>query len=339
MKSPITSYRRIAQAFFLVLFVYGSIIFGAELHIDSVLPKIVPPQDMPSTSRFDRESILWASDDPPVIDAYPPGATCRFNPKGGLVKACIVHMVAENLTWRTEVAHVLPALFVFIIAAFLLGRWWCGWVCPLGTVGDVLTLARRRLRLHYVELSSGSRKLLRGTGNFLLWGGWGISYLIGFKSMAKIRCHLFLPYCQVCPARLLCPLFALQMPSWRDFSNVLTSMFTVLAWLALLLFLAAFLAGRRIWCRVCPIGLVTSWFNRGALLELRKDPQRCNGCGACADACPMGSTHVREGRGEHINHADCIFCLRCVEQCPREECLSLRFLNMPLVASSLKSQH
>lgn len=251
------------------------------------------------------------------------------------VKGCNVYLLSDALAKQTKLSVVLPAVLGFILLSFLLGRWWCGWVCPLDTIGDVLTYARRKLGFHYIEFRSGVKQLLKGTGNFLLWGGWGISYLIGFKSLENIRCHLFLPYCQVCPGRLICPVFGLQMPSWRDFANAFTGTFTILAWLALVLFLAAFVVGRRVWCRVCPIGLVTSWFNRGALLELRKDPQNCNRCGSCSDACPMGNTHVRDEKKERMNHPDCIFCLRCIEQCPKEKCLSVRFLNRTLISSSL----
>ncbi len=292
---------------------------------------------MPSTSRFEKGSILWASDDPPVIDTYPPSATCRFNPKGGLFKACIVHMVSENLTWRTKIAYILPGVLVFIIASFLVGRWWCGWACPLGTIGDLLACVRKMLRLHYIELTIRVRRVLKGTSHFLLWGGWVTSWLIGFESLKKFRCHLFLPCCQVCPARLLCPLFGLTAPSWRDFSNVWTSTFTILAWATLAIFLAAFVVGRRLWCRVCPIGLVTSWFNRGSPLQLKKDPGQCNRCGSCADSCPMANTHVRDEKKEDLNHPDCIFCLRCVEQCPRDGCLSLKFFGKRLLHSSLKT--
>lgn len=335
-KPSITFWRRSVQFLFFILIVYGAVIFKTELRIDSLLPKIKPPEGMPSTTRFDKETILWASDDPPVIDAYPPGATCRFNPKGGLVKACIVHMVAENLTWRTRFAYYLPPLLIFFAAAFLFGRWWCGWVCPLGTTGDVLSYTRKRLRLRYIEFSKGFRRSLKGTSHFLLWGSLGISWLVGLRFLENFRCSLFLPYCQICPGRMLCPVFGLTMPSWRDFSSTITSAFTVLSWATLALFLAAFVVGRRLWCRVCPIGLVTSWFNRGSMLELRKDPERCNRCTACADACPMANTHVRDKNKESMNHPDCIFCLRCVEQCPLDKCLSVKFCGIPLVHSTFK---
>lgn len=336
-RPSITFWRRSAQLFFFVLFVYGAVIFKTELKTDPLLPRLKAPKGMPSTTSFDKSSILWASDDPPVIDAYPPGATCRFNPKGGLVKACIVHMLSENLTWRTKLAYILPALLVFIIAAFLVGRWWCGWVCPLGTVGDVLSYARKKLRLGYVDFGRNVGRALKGTSHVLFWGALGISWISGYRYFENVRCYLFLPYCQLCPGRLLCPLFGLSMPSWRDFTNTITSVFTVLSWATIALFLAAFVIGRRLWCRVCPIGLVTSWFNRGSMLVLRKNPVRCNRCTACIDACPMANTHVREKYDENVNHPDCIFCLRCVEQCPHDRCLTLKFGGITLAHSSFKN--
>lgn len=336
-KPSVTLLRRVTQLVFFLLFVYGALIFKQELRTGPVLPAIEAPEGMPSTSSFRKGTILWASDDPPVIDAYLPGATCRYNPKGGLVKACIVHMVSENLTWRTRIPYILPHLLIFIVASFLVGRWWCGWVCPLGTIGDLFSSARKMFRFHYVEFSRRMQRILKGTSHFLLWGGWATSWLIGLESLKSLRCHLFLPYCQLCPARLLCPMFGLAAPSWRDFTNAFTTTFTVLAWGTLAIFLGAFVVGRRLWCRVCPIGLVTSWFNRGSLLQLNKNPEQCNRCGSCADSCPMANTHIREEKKEQINHPDCIFCLRCVEQCPREKCLSLRFLKINLLRSSLKT--
>ena len=336
-RPTITFWRRTGQLFFFILFVYGGMIFRTELKTDPVLPKLTAPDGMPSTTRLDKSSILWANDDPPVIDAYPPGATCRYNPKGGLVKACIVHMLSENLTWRTKLAYTLPPLLLFIAAAFLAGRWWCGWVCPLGTIGDVLGYARKKLRLGYIDLGRNVGNTLRGASHFLFWSTVGISWLNGYRYFENVRCYLYLPYCQLCPARIMCPLFGLSMPLWRDFTNSITSVFTVLSWGTLVLFLAAFVVGRRVWCRICPIGLVTSWFNRGSMLELRKNSEECNRCTACVDACPMGNTHVREKHEKYINHPDCIFCLRCVEQCPRDRCLSLKFAGITLNRSSFRN--
>jgi ferredoxin len=341
MKRPsITFYRRLSQGVFFLLLVYGGMLFKKAELGGSFLPPLSAPVGSPSTSTFQRGQILWAADDPPVFDTYPPAAVCRFNPRGGLFKACIVHLVSETLTWRTPFRYLLPHLLVFTLLAFLVGRWWCGWACPLGTVGDVLTWLRRRLGMSYVVTGASLRRALRSTSYGLLLSSLGISWLIGTPAFAQSQypCSLYLPYCQVCPARLLCPLFGGSVPGWRDFSTKIAGLFTVTSWAVLGLFLAAFFVGRRLWCHVCPIGLVNSWFNRGSGLTVRKtEASACNHCSSCADACPMGLTHVRtEKEKKVLNDPKCILCLRCVEQCPRDGCLDVRFFGAPLTRSTFK---
>jgi polyferredoxin len=345
MKRPsITFYRRLSQGVFFLLLVYGGVLFALPPLLlkgkleSSLLPQLKAPKGLPSTTTFQPGQILWAADDPPVFDTYPPAAVCRFNPRGGLFKACIVHMLSENLTWRTSIRYLLPHFLVFSALAFFVGRAWCGWACPLGTVGDVLTWLRRRLGMSYVAMGPSLRRALRSTSYGVLASTLGLSWVIGTAAFAPYQCALFLPYCQACPGRLLCPLFGGTMPGWRDFSSKIAGLFTVTGWAVLGLFLAAFFVGRRLWCHVCPIGLVTSWFNRGCGVTVRKtDASACNRCSSCADACPMGLTHVREEKEKKVlNDPKCIFCLRCVEQCPRDGCLNVRFFGAPVTKSSFE---
>ena len=247
-------------------------------------------------------------------------------------------MISENLTWHTHLKHMLPHFLIYILLAFLLARFWCGWVCPLGTLGDVLSSLRRSMRFDHASFTPRFRANLRVTGYGLLIGSLVISWMIGMESLKKYDTVLFLPYCQVCPARLISPLFGWTVPCWKEFSGLIPAIFTILSWAVLALFLAAFLVGRRIWCHVCPIGIITSWFNRGGALALRKDGTRCNRCGACADACPMGCSHVRDEKEKQVlNRHDCIFCFRCVEQCPQDGCLSATFFGGRVASSSFET--
>lgn len=282
-----------------------------------------------------------------MLDVFPPAAPCFFVEGRKLVKGCNIYLLSDALARHTRLSVILPAVFVFVLLSFLLGRWWCGWVCPLGALGDALDAVRRRLRIHHTGWSISIKNGLRASSYVTFFATAGISFLIGIKPFRWLQRYLYLPFCEICPARLACPVLAGASPSFAgSFATVPHCLFTFLMYGTMAFFISGFLSARRIWCHFCPIGLATSWFNRGAALELAKDNLRCNRCGACAEACPMGCDHLiekgrleqnenREGK-ELRNHHNCIFCLRCVEQCPKEKCLSFRFFGMRFVESRFR---
>lgn len=53
-------------------------------------------------------------------------------------------------------------------------------------------------------------------------------------------------------------------------------------------------------------------------MQIQVDPERCNGCGICADICPCdvfrlnGETGLAEGQYE----VDCWYCGACEQDCP-----------------------
>lgn len=50
------------------------------------------------------------------------------------------------------------------------------------------------------------------------------------------------------------------------------------------------------------------------------DLQKCVGCGACAQTCPMGAINVTDGleRSIRVWYGKCGFCGRCQDVCPEE---------------------
>jgi len=331
-------WRRAVQAVSFSLLVYGAFLIPSRMEM-SLLPALKPPPGEPSTTRFDRGKILWAADNPPRVDSYPPAAACRFMPKGGMFKACILHFLSENLTWRTSFKHMLPHLLFYVALAFIFARLWCGWVCPLGSVGDVLCYARKKLGFDHLKFSPAAQRLLK-TGNYAILAlALGLSILAAWPPLSVCKDQLFLPYCQMCPGRAIFPLFGATIPNLGDFSTAIYGTFTVLGWLFLATFVLAFFTGKNVWCRICPIGTFTSFFNRGAGASLIKNAAKCSSCGVCADCCPVASTRVYNAKESgDTSHADCILCLRCVEMCPKDGCLAFKLFGREVARSAFQPQ-
>lgn len=50
-------------------------------------------------------------------------------------------------------------------------------------------------------------------------------------------------------------------------------------------------------------------------IQVRTSPEKCIGCGTCADLCPTGALSKDNGH-VHFDHARCDDCLACVDACP-----------------------
>lgn len=329
MKS-ITVLRRFVQIVSFVILMYGGFLFRS--HLDTPLGKITPGGI--STTKFERSRLLWVSGKESVVDLYLPALACRFTAKGGFFKSCSVHLLSENLTWRTPLKIVIPHLLFVVLMMLIFGRLWCGWICPMGAMMDFLTWLRKLFAWPRRMLSAQWERFLFYTRHLLLWGSLLISLLISLPMFGTgANDALFLIYCQFCPARLLYPGFGLVNPCWTDKTNSITMALTYVGWACLAIFFISFLIPR-FWCRICAIGVFNGYFNRGALVTLEKNCQKCSSCGTCARNCPIDIDDIYVAKqGVVVTAPECQLCLTCLEDCPEKGALELKILGKKIVSS------
>jgi len=239
-----------------------------------------------------------------------------------------------------------------ILASVILGRIWCGWVCPFGLYLDVLTRIRKAVKIQHRSLSPGLNEKLHQLSYIILAAT--IILCVAFASQALTGTQLIpgtqpggftytyfsAPFCQVCPMKPLCVLtetsIDIMKPSW--IFGPTTGQFLQLGFyvtsLNLLILgivtVAAFFF-RCSWCRICPLGGLIALFNRFppfkwvSGVRLEKVEEKCTKCGVCQRVCPTQVKTVYENKGGDVTSSQCLLCLRCVEMCPYDDCLKFKF--------------
>jgi len=333
MKTKITLVRRITQVAAFLIIIYGVFLWSRP--IETPFPRIKPSPDKPRTTKYKPGSILWVSGKESVFDIYLPTLACRFVARGGIFKSCDLHCFSENITWMTSIKIMLPHIALFVLLSFLLARFWCGWICPLGSITDSLNWIRKRIGFSAWTVSPAWNLFFNRTRHFLLVLTFVVSTLIALPALGfgGVNDALFLIYCQLCPARILYPPLGGVSPCWYDNSSALTMFMSVVGWL----FLAFFFIGLfipRLWCRICAVGALVSYFNRGSLLSLRKHSRKCTYCGTCQRCCPVDIQSVYKEREKlTVTDPKCLLCLRCVQECPEKGCLEANYAGKTIVKS------
>lgn len=189
------------------------------------------------------------------------------------------------------------------IGSMLLGRLWCGWVCPAAGIQEPL-------------LSANPRRVGRiaSTVKWAMWVVWLAAIGFGIYSAAGYR--------------LIDPFYGtvggISVAGAPD--RPILFAYIIYLGVVFLLFALALLVGRRGGCHtVCwmaPFMISGRWLrNRlGAWpsLRLKASPDRCTRCGTCTAGCPMSIDVTSHVQSNAMEHPECILCGVCVDSCPQD---------------------
>ncbi len=250
-------------------------------------------------------------------------------------------------------AHEVPIIALFsivtIVVTMLLGRVFCGWICPMGTIQAI---AGRLLR---------GRKKRRNIGTWSRWQLAKYYILVGLLIPALFGLHficMFDPLVLLTRSSTTALLPAIQIAS-KDTSTILyhtdpgigplridkvvepTYQFAnkyifglegvdhnwvypggglILLIFAAIVALNAFRP--RFWCRyICPLGALLGLFSWRPFLKRKVNTETCTHCDLCGMSC-HGAAAV--GPGEAWKPMECLGCMDCTESC-KQESLTFEF--------------
>lgn len=237
------------------------------------------------------------------------------------------------------------ALGTVLLVGAILGRAFCGWVCPIGFIQDIITNLKGRLD----SVSPHTHKPSKRFKYFVLFmtlfisGTLGLALYMGFGTDYKAALGVFAsgPFIMISPegtlfgtvpalltfARENLFSFFTRPPTMQEVWAELNRIPPLFA-LRILILIGFFGAAWRVprfWCRyICPTGALMAIFQKYSYAGIRRDPVKCPKCSHCEVRCPM-QINILDLPWEKFNDPECILCMECVDACPHGS-LSPKFL-------------
>lgn len=274
-----------------------------------------------------------------------PALSCAYDQSNGAYCVLIPlqhqmhHRIGEVIqqTGQFALTMLLPVLFTliaFYVFYFFLGKAFCGWVCPLGTIQERLYRFGRLLKRPFRHLSEDTVRRVRPLKWVLL-----LVLVLGLPLAAGLGVTPHATgdaFCQVCPSRLATTLLTgdSEQAAIRT-GGVLDFAFGALANTLFGFVIIASLAARQPFCRICPLLAINAVFQRLSPMRLVKRPHdKCEKCGICTKACPMDIPEIWHESGPKAFSEDCTLCGRCAEYCPDDDVIQWKFGPIRLFGSS-----
>ena len=221
-----------------------------------------------------------------------------------------------------ELKQILMGIALLVVIV-LFSKLFCGYLCPIGTVQDILIRLRNFLNIKSIKIVNGSiaDKALRIFK-------YGLLFLIIYLATGPddYNKHLYIWISIASVGIIILGGFVIDM-FWCRYICPLGAIFNSLkfwTWVAALV--ATWYAGNALGAKIpwlyfpsifCIIGYLVEIFDGETsmqIIHVTKDEVPCNNCGVCVKMCPY---HIdpRSFHNGKINHVDCTLCGECIASC------------------------
>jgi len=228
----------------------------------------------------------------------------EIDPLVSIATAITTHTVYKGLLWS----------LVVLIPTFFLGRFFCNWICPYGSLHHVTGWLFRKVKPK--ETIAANRS---GPSQHVKY--YVLAAMLVAAVFGTLQIGLLDPICLMYRSFTGAVLPAANMPAQRLFGDYRLHQGAWLIGFLLFGLVAMNLIIPRFFCRVlCPLGALLGLLSRFSWWRIERDPDKCNGCDRCRLHCEGASDPHAQ-----LRKSECFVCFNCIEECP-EGALSFAFL-------------
>ncbi|MDR2860255.1 MAG: 4Fe-4S binding protein [Elusimicrobiota bacterium] len=221
----------------------------------------------------------------------------------------------------TVIFSIIARIAIFIIIAFLLGRVFCGWICPFGAAMDFMAFIAKPFRKWKEKEPAKPKSKYILLLIFFVLAVLGFQFVWIFEPITVFSRFIYLAFFPFVNGvfdkvfQYLIMNFNIGSELYYNIQNtvfdarqiVFNRSFVFFAFFAIFIF--AVLVKRRFWCRyICPLGASLGLSSAKPVFGL-KLKECANACGKCRDLCR--SNAIRKN-GTNIS-SECVMCMDCTE--------------------------
>ncbi len=256
---------------------------------------------------------------------YPVGVFLETNPLVAVGTSLSTGSLYRNLVWAVPL----------LLLALVVGRAFCGWICPLGSVLHFFSSLRSETKRGARLIESNRYKRWQAFKYYLLAGvlmlalmGSAVGLLLDpISFLVRSMTAAVLPALNYASRATLDAAYALPIGRGRivldgvtyvlnlfvlSFKQPYFSQALVIGGLFVLIAALNFRI-TRFWCRaICPLGALLGVVSRWSLVQLRKHESRCDDCRRCLLRCQGGDDPIP---GAAWRKSECHLCLNCLSEC------------------------
>lgn len=184
---------------------------------------------------------------------------------------------------------MLLSILVPVVLTVVLGRVYCGWLCPMNFVLEMNEKIRRLLE--NVGYNARDVKFKKTTKYFVLVFGLVAAFFLGMPLLSLIY-----------PPAVI---------SREIFYKIYNGYWSYGLWLIGTICLFEMILSRRWWCRyICPGGAIYVLLSRFRLVRIKRDDNFCDRCGDCIPVCPYDLKPMTRNLT-----SECDQCGLCISAC------------------------